>query len=133
MKAIKLIFLCVCAMSLMACSEDDDPGYIESEIIGRSWTGEVGAREGDLYLISSFYFGSDGFGEEIQFCPDCGRKYGPYTFQWYWEDRYSNNLVLDYGKRGVCFMDDLRLHGRHLYGIFEDEVGGCFDFELCMD
>ena len=99
----------------------------------RSWTGEVGAREGDLYLISSFYFGSDGFGEEIQFCPDCGRKYGPYTFQWYWEDRYNNNLVLDYGKRGVCFMDDLRLHGRHLYGIFEDEVGGCFDFELCMD
>lgn len=134
MNTFKLILLGLLSLGLAACADDEDPYFIESEIVGRAWTGEVGATDDcPTYLLSTFYFGSDGFGEETQFCPCCRRNYGPFRFQWFWDDPYTNNLVLDYGKGGVCFMDDLSVRGRHLCGVFVDETEHCFDFTLHME
>ena len=51
-------------MSLTSC-EDDDQYSIESVIIGRAWTGDVGMNaENGEPIFSTFTFGGDGFGEE---------------------------------------------------------------------
>lgn len=134
MKTFKLILFCLLSVAFTACTDDEDPYFIESEIVGRSWSGVVGAADDcPEYLISTFYFGSDGFGDEIQYCPCCRHEYGPYRFQWFWDDPYSNNLVLDYGRGGVCYMDDLSVRGRHLHGVFVNEVDDCYEFTLHME
>lgn len=47
---------------------------------------------------------------------------------------YNRNLVLDYGTNGISFMDDVRVYGDRLSGIFylSDNAPG-FNFELRME
>ena len=115
-KYLSLILLCVLALSFASC-EDDDQYDIESVIIGRSWTGDVGMAADGSSLFSTFTFGADGFGEEIQYYSD-GFLYHEYRFQWWWEDGYSRNLVLDYGREGISYMDDVRVSGNQMWGTF---------------
>lgn len=64
-KYLSLIFLWALTLGLISC--EDDQYDIESTMIGRAWTGDVGmdADNGEA-LFSTFTFGGDGFGEEFQ-------------------------------------------------------------------
>ena len=63
-KYLYFIFACVLTLSLASC-DDDDQYSIESVIIGRAWTGDVGMNaDNGAPLFSTFTFGGDGFGEE---------------------------------------------------------------------
>mgnify|MGYP000024507772 FL=1 len=51
-----------------------------------------------------------------------------------WEDGYNNNLVLDYGRAGISYMDDVFVTGNRFRGTFHlsaDSPG--FDFVLEME
>ena len=66
-KYLYIIFAWALTMSLTSC-EDDDQYSIESVIIGRAWTGDVGMNaENGEPIFSTFTFGGDGFGEEYQY------------------------------------------------------------------
>ena len=57
-----------------------------------------------------------------------------FRFQWMWEDGYNNNLVLDYGRAGISYMDDVFVTGNRFRGTFHlsaDSPG--FDFVLEME
>lgn len=71
---------------------------------------------------------------ETQFYASDGALYDQYRFRWYWGDSYNRNLVLDYGTNGISFMDDVRVYGDRLSGIFylSDNAPG-FNFELRME
>ena len=101
----------------------------------RAWTGDVGmnAHNGEP-LFSTFEFGNDGFGVETQFYASDGLLYDQFRFQWYWEDSYNRNLVLNYGKNGISYMDDVRIYGDRITGAFylSDDARG-FNFELRME
>ena len=74
----------------------------------------------------------DGFGEEYQFFRN-GELYDHFRFQWYWEDRYSNNLVLDYGRNGTSYMDNVDIYRGVMTGIFYltgDSEGFPFALEM---
>ena len=61
--------------------------------------------------------------------------YDSFRFQWWWEDSYSRNLVLDYGRYGgISYMDDVRVSGNQLWGtfFFSDDSPG-FNFTLYME
>lgn len=106
-KYLYIIFAWALTMSLTSC-EDDDQYSIESVIIGRAWTGDVGMNaENGEPIFSTFTFGGDGFGEEYQYYSYDGKLYDHFRFQWMWEDGYNNNLVLDYGRAGISYMDDV--------------------------
>lgn len=129
----KILLISVVCIGLVSCEEDQEG--IESVIIGRSWTGDVGmsAANGEP-LFSTFSFGLDGFGEERQYYEADGVWYETYRFQWWWEDSYNRNLVLDYGRNGISYMDDVWVSGNQLYGTFylsSDSRG--FDFVLYME
>lgn len=82
-------------------------------------------------IYSEFTFDPDGFGEEYQYYRN-GEPYDYFRFQWYWEDRYSNNLVLDYGRNGISYMDDVNIRHGLMTGIFyltEDSKGFPFTLE----
>ena len=78
--------------------------------------------------------GNDGFGVETQFYASDGLLYDQFRFQWYWEDSYNRNLVLNYGKNGISYMDDVRIYGDRITGAFylSDDARG-FNFELRME
>lgn len=131
-----LYFACLwmLVLGLISC-EDDEQYSIESAMMDRAWTGDVGmdADNGEP-LFSTFFFGSDGFGEEYQYYVSDGALYEHYHFQWFWEDSYHNNLVLDYGREGTSYMDNVWVTGRRLGGTFfvtGDSNG--FDFVLEME
>lgn len=128
----KLFLISVLCIGLISCEDDQDD--VDYAIIGRSWTGDVGMVDdfGEP-VLSTFSFGVDGFGEEHQFYYD-GMRYDKFRFQWLWEDGYSRNLILDYGRKGISYMDNLRVSGNQLWGTFyfSDDSPG-FDFTLYMD
>ncbi|WP_294611284.1 hypothetical protein [uncultured Bacteroides sp.] len=133
-KYLYFIFACVLTLSLASC-DDDDQYSIESVIIGRAWTGDVGMNaDNGAPLFSTFTFGGDGFGEEYQYYSYDGARYMNYRFQWWWEDDFSNNLVLDYGRAGISYMDNVRVTGNQLRGTFHvsDDSPG-FNFVLEME
>ena len=129
----KILLILMLAVGFASC--EDDQGEIEYVITGRAWTGDVGmnADNGEA-LFSTFEFGLDGFGVETQFYASDGALYDQYRFRWYWGDSYNRNLVLDYGTNGISFMDDVRVYGDRLSGIFylSDNAPG-FNFELRME
>ncbi len=55
--------------------------------------------------------------EEYQFFRN-GELYDHFRFQWYWEDRYSNNLVLDYGRKWNLLYDNVDIYRGVMTGIF---------------
>ena len=120
-KYLYIIFAWALTMSLTSC-EDDDQYSIESVIIGRAWTGDVGMNaENGEPIFSTFTFGGDGFGEEYQYYSYDGKL-------------YDNNLVLDYGRAGISYMDDVFVTGNRFRGTFHlsaDSPG--FDFVLEME
>ena len=130
---VKICLLCVLAVSLTAC--EDDQEMVDAALIGRSWTGYVGMQdEHGERVLSTFYFGADGFGEELQRYYD-GEVYDQSRFQWWWEDGYSRNLVLDYGRvGGISYMNNVRIGDTRLRGVFyfSKESSG-FNFTLDMD
>ena len=73
-------------------------------------------------LFSTFTFWGDGFGEEYQYYSFDGALYERFHFQWYWEDHYNRNLVLDYGRAGISYMDDVRINGKI----------GCVELFTCL-
>lgn len=133
-KYLYIIFAWALTMSLTSC-EDDDQYSIESVIIGRAWTGDVGMNaENGEPIFSTFTFGGDGFGEEYQYYSYDGKLYDHFRFQWMWEDGYNNNLVLDYGRAGTSYMDDVFVTRNRFRGTFHlsaDSPG--FDFVLEME
>ena len=133
-KYLDILFLFTLTLTLTSCEEDDQYD-IESIFIDRAWTGDVGmnADYGEP-LFSTFTFGWDGFGEEYQYYQLDGRLYEHFRFQWYWEDSSNRNLVLDYGRAGISYMDDVRIAGNRMYGTFylsNDAVP--FEFRLDME
>lgn len=128
----KLFLISILCIGLMSCEDDQED--VDYAIIGRSWTGDVGMVDdfGEP-VLSTFSFGVDGFGEEHQFYYD-GMRYNTFRFQWLWEDGYSRNLILDYGREGISYMDNVRVSGNQLWGTFyfSDDSPG-FDFTLYMD
>lgn len=63
-----------------------------------------------------------------------GKLYDHFRFQWMWKDGYNNNLVLDYGRAGISYMDDVFVTGNRFRGTFylsADSPG--FDFVLEME
>ncbi|WP_291530496.1 hypothetical protein [Bacteroides sp. UBA939] len=130
---VKLLLLCVLAIGLMSC--DDDQSHIESVIVGRAWTGDIGMNaDNDEPLFSTFRFDKDGFGEEHQYYFSDGDFYKRFRFQWMWENGYDNNLILDYGREGISYMDNVRVIGDELKGTFylTDDSRG-YDFVLEME
>lgn len=64
-KYLYIIFAWALTMSLTSC-EDDDQYSIESVIIGRAWTGDVGMNaENGEPIFSTFTFGGDGLVKNI--------------------------------------------------------------------
>lgn len=62
---VQLFLLSVLCIGLSSCEDDQD--VVDSTIIGRSWTGDVGMLDDfGMSVISTFSFGADGFGEEVQ-------------------------------------------------------------------
>lgn len=133
-KYLSLISLLILTLSLTSC-DDDDQYDIESVFIGRAWTGDVGMNaDNGQPLFSTFTFGIDGFGDEFQYYSSNGQFYNEYRFQWYWEDDFSKNLVLDYGREGISYMDDVRIVGNKLRGTFYLSYDASpFDFALDME
>lgn len=71
---------------------------------------------------------------EYQYYSFDGALYERFHFQWYWEDHYNRNLVLDYGRAGISYMDDVRINGNRMRGTFYLSDGAApFDFELRME
>ena len=129
----KILLILMLAVGFASC--EDDQGEIEYVITGRAWTGDVGmnAHNGEP-LFSTFEFGNDGFGVETQFYASDGLLSDQFRFQWYGEDSYNRNLVLNYGKNGISYMDDVRIYGDRITGAFylSDDARG-FNFELRME
>ena len=119
MKLIKkyagLLLMLTLLVGFTSCEDDED---LEERMFGRVWVGDVGmnAVNGRI-LYSEFTFDPDGFGEEYQFFRN-RELYDHFRFQWYWEDRYSNNLVLDYGRNGTSYMDNVDIYRGVMTGIF---------------
>mgnify|MGYP000125884631 FL=1 len=134
MKLIKkyagLLLMLTLLVGFTSCEDDED---LEERMFGRVWVGDVGmnAVNGRI-LYSEFTFDPDGFGEEYQFFRK-GELYVHFRFQWYWEDRYSNNLVLDYGRNGTSYMDNVDIYRGVMTGIFYltgDSEGFPFALEM---
>ena len=129
----KICLLCVLAVGLTACEEDQE--MVDAALIERSWTGYVGMRDDyGEQVHSSFFFGADGLGEEIQFYDD-GERYGRFPFRWRWEDSYNRNLMLEYaGNVGISYMDNIRIRGTQMWGVFYfSRKSAGFNFTLEMD
>lgn len=57
---VQLFLLSVLCIGLSSCEDDQD--VVDSTIIGRSWTGDVGMLDDfGMSVISTFSFGADGF------------------------------------------------------------------------
>lgn len=134
MKLIKkyagLLLMLTLLVGFTSCEDDED---LEERMFGRVWVGDVGmnAVNGRI-LYSEFTFDPDGFGEEYQFFRN-RELYDHFRFQWYWEDRYSNNLVLDYGRNGTSYMDNVDIYRGVMTGIFYltgDSEGFPFALEM---
>ena len=134
MKLIKkyagLLLMLTLLVGFTSCEDDED---FEERMFGRVWVGDVGmnAVNGRI-LYSEFTFDPDGFGEEYQFFRN-RELYDHFRFQWYWEDRYSNNLVLDYGRNGTSYMDNVDIYRGVMTGIFYltgDSEGFPFTLEM---
>ena len=134
MKLIKkyagLLLMLTLLVGFTSCEDDED---LEERMFGRVWVGDVGmnAVNGRI-LYSEFSFDPDGFGEEYQFFRN-RELYDHFRFQWYWEDRYSNNLVLDYGRNGTSYMDNVDIYRGVMTGIFYltgDSEGFPFTLEM---
>ena len=134
MKHIKkyagLLLMLTLLVGFTSCEDDED---LEERMFGRVWVGDVGmnAVNGRI-LYREFTFDPDGFGEEYQFFRN-GELYDHFRFQWYWEDRYSNNLVLDYGRNGTSYMDNVDIYRGVMTGIFYltgDSEGFPFALEM---
>lgn len=129
---LKIFLISVLCIGLTSC--EDDQEEVDSAIIGRSWTGDVGMEDYDGEpVLSTFSFGADGFGEEVQYYLD-GVFCDKFRFQWWWEDGYNRNLILDYGKNGKSYMDNVRVIGDELWGTFYfSDDSPSFNFTLYMD
>lgn len=112
----KLLFVSILCLGLSSCEGSQDA--VEYDIMGRAWTGDVGMNVDGEPIFSTFYFGTDGFGEERQYYVSDNAPCDTYRFQWIWEDSYSRNLILDYGREGISYMDDIRVIGNEMRGIF---------------
>ena len=76
---VQLFLLSVLCIGLSSCEDDQD--VVDSTIIGRSWTGDVGMLDDfGMSVISTFSFGADGFGEEVQRYRN-GEYYDSFRFQ----------------------------------------------------
>ena len=134
MKQIKkyagLLLMLTLLVGFTSCEDDED---LEERMFGRVWVGDVGMSAGNgRILYSEFTFDPDGFGEEYQFFRN-RELYDHFRFQWYWEDRYSNNLVLDYGRNGTSYMDNVDIYRGVMTGIFYltgDSEGFPFALEM---
>ncbi|MDR0892811.1 MAG: hypothetical protein LBN24_09380 [Mediterranea sp.] len=110
-----LMLLALAVVGFSACESDET---IEERLFGRVWSGSIGELDdNNVPLFSDFQFTPDGFGTEDVYYPD-GSWYDSYTFQWYWEDGYSNNLVLDFRRLGVSYMDNVYVGGRAMTGTY---------------
>ena len=129
-KYVGVLMLLTLLVGFTSCEDDED---LEERMFGRVWVGDVGmnAVNGRI-LYSEFTFDPDGFGEEYQFFRN-RELYDHFRFQWYWEDRYSNNLVLDYGRNGTSYMDNVDIYRGVMTGIFYltgDSEGFPFTLEM---
>lgn len=137
MKAVQKYYkiILVAFLTLFVTSCEIEESSIESEIVGRSWTGDVGlnASNGEP-IFSTFRFGADGFGTETQYYTRDGRFYQEYNYEWYWEPGYRNNLVLNYGRFGTSYMKDLQVYRGELSGYFYFAINDpSFFFQLKME
>ena len=110
MKLIKkyagLLLMLTLLVGFTSCEDDED---LEERMFGRVWVGDVGMNAVN------------------------GELYDHFRFQWYWEDRYSNNLVLDYGRNGTSYMDNVDIYRGVMTGIFYltgDSEGFPFALEM---
>ena len=134
MKMVKryacILMMLTLLVGFTSCEDDED---LEEQMFGRIWAGDVGmSAVNGRYIYSEFTFDPDGFGEEYQYYRN-GDPYDHFRFQWYWEDRYSNNLVLDYGRNGISYMDDVNIRRGLMTGIFYltgDSEGFPFTLEM---
>jgi len=114
---LKVLLVCLCTITMVGCTETQDG--IENAIIGNTWAGKVGMKTTygeDLYSV--FFFNAQGFGTETQYVQDGNGIYAEFQFQWEWEDSTRPNLILNYGKLGISYMDNLSLIGNTLTGSF---------------
>lgn len=118
-KLFLLLSLALSVALFTSCDDDRHEYYIEDDMIGRTWTGNVGqfAENGEP-TFSSFSFGRDGFGEEVQYYTSDGVFYAEYRFSWRRISRHTNDFLLDYGKFGISYMDDLEIYNGIMSGIF---------------
>lgn len=124
MKALhyaKLFVLVVIALGFTACQSEEE---LEHLMIGQSWVGDLGmTADNGEELYSELVFDGDGFGVEYQYYKYDDAYYDEFRFQWNWEDKYSSNLVLDYGRNGISFFDDVQIYSGRMSGVFYFEDG----------
>lgn len=128
----RIVVILLLTLGFTACDEDEES--VENAMIGRIWAGDIGMN-GDFNepIFSEFRFDGDGFGTEYQYYISDGAPYDNFRFQWYWENGYGRNLVLDYGKHGISFMDNVSIRGRFMRGVYFFENGDPgFNFTLEM-
>lgn len=130
-KYASILMMLTVLVGFTSCEDDEN---LEDRMFGRVWIGDVGlsADNGEL-LYSEFRFDPDGFGEEYQYYFRDRAYYDSFRFKWNWEDRYSNNLILDYGRNGVSYMDDVDIRQGRMTGIFylfDDSRGFSFSLEM---
>lgn len=138
MKKLFLLLALALPVALFTSCDDDDRHeyYIEDDMVGRTWTGSVGQQvQNGEPIFSSFSFGRDGFGEEIQYYVSDGEFYAKYRFSWRRVSGYSNDFMLDYGREfGISFMDDLQIYNGIMSGVFYfEETSEGFRFRLSME
>jgi hypothetical protein len=131
MKRLKSFFpvllLVLFVMGISSC--DDDRWRYEEYLVGYSWVGDIGEFGDHGHSLSSdFYFGKNGFGDEILFYTNNGQEYDRYQFTWGWES--PECLYIDYGRVAgyTSFIKILALNRTRLEGIFyADEEA--YDYE----
>lgn len=130
-KYVGILLMLTLFVGFTSCEDEED---LEDRMFGRIWVGDLGMNAEDgSRLYSEFEFDPDGFGEEHQYYQRNDREYDHFRFQWNWEDRHSRNLVLDYGRNGVSFMDAVDVTRGFMTGVFylsEDSDGFRFSLEM---
>ena len=139
MNRLRLYLLALTA--LLVCTVKADEGMWLLQLMQQQHSIDMMKKQGlkleaqDLYNPNGVSLkDADGFGEEVQRYRN-GEYYDSFRFQWWWEDSYSRNLVLDYGRYGgISYMDDVRVSGNQLWGtfFFSDDSPG-FNFTLYME
>lgn len=136
MKAIRkygsILIMLTLLVGFASCDDEED---LEERMFGRVWVGDIGLNsDGGRPLYSKFVFNPNGFGEESQYYQYNGGWYKTFPFQWYWDSRYSRNLILDYGRNGISYMDDVDVRRGLMTGIYYfDDYDEGLPFTLEME